>query len=110
MLGIKEIVYEKNGESLIINISDNCKISYKYISRVVDNELIFKYLEHLFRIIDDWRKEYVDTRIIDGGIWKLSINYVNGNKKEYRGKGTYPNNFEAFERLNQKLIIEVQNG
>ena len=30
--------------------------------------------------------------------------------KKYYGKSSYPTNFEAFERLNQKLIDEVQNG
>ena len=48
--------------------------------------------------------------MIDGSSWSLSIIYSNGNKKEYSGKSSYPNNFEAFERLNQKLIDEVQNG
>ena len=48
--------------------------------------------------------------MIDGINWDLSIIYYDGNKKEYRGRANYPNNFEAFERLNKKLINEVQNG
>ena len=69
-----------------------------------------EYLRNLFCIIDSWNKEYINTKMIDGSSWSLSIIYSNGNKKEYSGKSSYPNNFEAFERLNQKLINEVQNG
>lgn len=110
MIGIRSIIYEKNSQFLIVNIANKSEIFYKGISIVVDNNLIFEYLKSLFCIIDDWKNEYVNTRIIDGDNWKLSIVYTSGNKKEYNGKSNYPNNFEAFERLNQKLIQEVQNG
>ena len=66
--------------------------------------VIFKYLELLFNIIDNWQEKYIDTKIIDGDYWKLSITYIDDSKKEFYGKSNYPTNFEAFERLNQNLI------
>lgn len=111
MKDIKIIIYEINGQTLLsIDIGEKIQIKYKDISSVISEEKFFKYLEKFFGIIDNWDKEYINTNVIDVNNWKLSIIYSNGNKKEYRGKSSYPNNFEAFERLNQELIDEVQNG
>ena len=111
VIGVKCIIYEKNNRSLVININnEESKIQNNDISKSIDNKLVFKYLDSLYRIIDGWQKEYIDTRIIDGDSWKLSITYINGSRREYYGKSSYPTNFEALERLNQKLIDEVQNG
>jgi len=111
VIGVKCIIYEKNNKSLIISINnEESKIQNNDILKSIDNKFVFKYLDSLYRIIDDWQKEYIDTRIIDGDSWKLSITYINGSKREYYGKSSYPTNFEALERLNQKLIDEVQNG
>ena len=110
MKDIKSIIYEIDGQTLSINIGKKSQIKYKDISIIISEEKTFEYLRNLFCIIDSWNKEYINTKTIDGSNWKLSIIYSNGNKKEYSGKASYPNNFEAFERLNQKLIDEVQNG
>lgn len=110
MLGIKSITFEKNGKSLNLYISDKSVITYKDISKVIDNNIVFKFLESFFSIIDSWQREYINPKIIDGEYWNLSITYMNDSKKEYYGRANYPSNFEAFERLNQKLINEVQNG
>ena len=111
VIGIKCMVYKKNNNSLIISINNyECIIQNNDILISIDNKLVYKYFDSLYRIIDDWQKEYIDTRIIDGDSWKLSITYMDGSKQEYYGKSSYPTNFEAFERLNQQLISEVQNG
>ena len=111
MIGVKYIIYENNNKSLTISTNnEESIIKNNDILESIDNTLVFKYLDSLYRIIDDWKKEYIDTRIIDGDSWKLSIIYVSGNKREYYGKSSYPTNFEAFERLNQKLIDEAHNG
>ena len=110
MKGIKSIIYEINEQTLSINIGEKSQVKYKDILSIISEEKVFKYLRNLFGIIDNWDKEYINTSMIDGSSWKLSIIYSNGNKEEYNGRSSYPNNFEAFERLNQKLINEVQNG
>ena len=110
MIGVYSIIFEKNDSTLIISINNESTLKYKDISKRVDNSLIFNYLESLFSIIDGWEKEYIDITTVDGASWKLSINYIDGSKLEYSGKSNYPSNFEAFERLNQNLINEVQNG
>ena len=101
MRSIKSITYEIDGLTLSINIREKIQIKYMDISSIISEEKVFEYLKNLFSIIDNWDKEYINTRIIDSNNWKLSIIYSNGNEKEYRGKSSYPNNFEAFERLNQ---------
>lgn len=110
MRSIKSITYEIDGRTLSINIREKIQIKYMDISSIISEEKVFEYLKNLFSIIDNWDKEYINTRIIDSNNWKLSIIYSNGNEKEYRGKSSYPNNFEAFERLNQELIYGVKNG
>ena len=111
MIGVKHITYEKNNKRLSISINnEESTIKTNDILKSINNELVLKYLDSLYRIIDNWQKEYIDTSVIDGDSWNLSITYVNGNKKEYYGKASYPTNFEALERLNKELIDEVQNG
>lgn len=107
MIGVKSVIFERNNQSLIINIGNESKVSYKDITKIADDEEILKYLESLFRIIEHWKEEYIDTKMIDGDDWRLSIIYLDGNKKEYYGKADFPTNFEALERLNQKLVDEV---
>ena len=107
MIDVQSVIFERNNQSLIIHIGNESKVSYKDISKIVDKEEIFKYLESLFRIIDHWEEEYIDTKIIDGDDWRLSIVYLDGKKKEYYGKAEFPTNFEALERLSQKLVYEV---
>ena len=107
VIGVKFVIYEKNNRNFIISINDEeSKVENNYFSKTIDNKLVFKYLDSLYRIIDGWQKEYIDTRIIGGDSWKLSITYINGSRREYYGKSSYP----TLERLNQKLIDEVQNG
>lgn len=110
MIGIKGISFKKNNETLNISIGAESKMYYRDILLLIDNNIIFKYLENLLSIIDSWQNEYIDTEIIDGDSWKLSIIYDDESKKEYFGKACFPYNFEALERLNQKLIGEVLNG
>ena len=110
MKGVKSVIYQIDGQNLVINIGNKNQIKYKDISCIISEEKTFEYLRNLFCIIDSWNKEYFNTKMIDGSSWNLSIIYYNGNKKEYSGKSSYPKNFEAFERLNQKLIDEVHNG
>lgn len=111
MIDIKSIVYEKNGICLLkINIDDENKIFYNGISKVINDEVVFEYLKKLFNIIDGWKNEYIEISLIDGDSWKLSISYKNGNTVEYKGRSNYPSNFEAFERLNEKLISEGIGG
>lgn len=110
MKDVKIIIYEINNRTLSINIGEKNIIKYNNILSTISEEKIFEYLLNLFRIIYNWNEKYIDISVIDGNNWKLSIIYSNGNKKEYIGKSSYPNNFETFERLNRKLIDEVQNG
>lgn len=110
MKGIKQIIYQYNNGSLIISIeNDKSKIQNNDTLLFVDNKLIFNYLDSLYRIIYNWKKEYNNMGLIDGSSWKLSITYENDNIEEYSGMSNYPTNFEAFERLNHKLISEAQN-
>jgi len=107
MFGVKSVIYENNNEFLIIDIGDECKVSYKNISRVIDNKIVYKYLESLLIIVSNWRSEYINIGIIDGEIWKLTLNLIDGSKKEYNGRSDFPINFESFEFLNREIIKEV---
>lgn len=109
MFGIRNIIYENNNNSFIIKIGNDSEniILYNGILKVIDNEIAFNYLVTLFSIIDNWDIKYINTQTIDGDSWNLSINYVDGRKREHYGHAHYPSNFEALERLTRKLIDEV---
>ena len=108
--GIKSIIYEMDGHAFVININEKSEVIYRDVLGVVGKECILEYLRNFFGIIDSWDNEYINMQEIDGSKWILSIIYSNGNVKEYSGRASYPNNFEAFERLNLNLIKEVQYG
>lgn len=110
MMGVKSIIFERNGYFLIVNFGDECEIIYKNSLRKIDRNLAFEYLDAVLGIIDNWKNEYIDTKIIDGDSWKLFIIYVNGKKREYYGRASFPANFEEIERLNVRLMEEVLNG
>ena len=108
-MNINSIVYEKDNYKFIINVNE-CKIQYANTLKVVDQKMVFDYLNSLYGLICEWKDEYINSHMIDGEYWNLSIIFNDGSKKEYRGKASYPYNFDAFESLNQKLIDEVYNG
>lgn len=110
MKDIKSIECIINNHALIINIGEKIQIEYENRLGIISKEKIFEYLINLFCIIDSWDEEYIDTKMIDNSKWELTIIHSNGIKINYHGKSNYPNNFEAFERLNQRLIEEVYNG
>lgn len=107
MLGIKSIFFEYNNEQITITIQEENSINYKGIKAELNNEKTFKYIEHLFRIIDSWQPNYIDNSTTDNITWKLTITYQDNHTKEYKGKAHFPNNFEALIRLNKELISEV---
>lgn len=110
MIDIKKIVYRNNDSYLIINIGNESTIQYNDIIRPINNSLVIEYVSSLYNLISDWKNKYVDHTVIDGNSWDLSIIFNDGNKKEYSGKAASPANFEAFERLNLKIISEVIYG
>lgn len=103
MLGVKNITYTRNNSSFCIDIGEENTIFYENIKREIKEDEIFNYLNNLFRIIDTWQEEYINTSLIDGDNWELLINYTDGRIKKYSGHAAFPSNFEAFERLNQDI-------
>ena len=107
MFGVKSIVYQHNKENFIITIDEKCTIQYLNITKEVEKKLILDYLDVFFRIISEWDNEYIDLETIDGNEWSLTITFENDEKEVFSGKAKYPKNFEAYERLNKKLIKEA---
>lgn len=112
---IKNVMYEKNlmlsspeyfkivicEDSNILEYSDN-----KYMDSIknpkiqqVNDELVNKYFDKLFRIIDGWKNEYVKNDIVDGTQWQLQITYKDDNIKHYFGKNDFPSNFEYLDKI-----------
>lgn len=106
MIGIKSIAYETNVQKLLINVNKKIQITYNESSWIISEEKFFDYVSNLFNIISNWNNEYIDIKSNDSSTWKLTIIFSNNDKKEYSGRSYYPYNFEAFKRLNQKLIEE----
>jgi len=73
----------------------------------VDDELVMKYFDQLFRIIDGWENKYVNDNIVDGMDWQLQITYKSGTVKHYFGKNDFPNNFEYLDKIKYEIINKV---
>lgn len=101
---VKSIIFEDGYDKMSIDIGNRNTVTYNSTTITITNDELFNYLFLLFKIIEDWQTEYIDLTVIDGGIWKLSIDYLDGTKKKYLGRSKYPSNFHALENLNKKLI------
>ncbi len=106
---IKNVIYKNNNAEFILNINSKSTIKYNDELYSVDNKLVLKYITSLYSIIEDWQEEYIDTVDIDGNFWELTLIYSNDTKKEYTGRSSYPDNFEAFEDLIYKILKEVRH-
>ncbi len=106
MIDVKEVLFERNGKNLILSLENEAEVFFQDVSRKIEPTVAFNYLSDLMLIIDNWQNKYIDYSIIDGEHWKLVIIYLDGSKKEFVGKGCFPNNFEAVEKINQKLTGE----
>lgn len=118
---IKKVVYEKQQSLfpketfLIGNLENIYELTYPdinekdgYKTKEIKKELAEEYFDKLFRLINRWEKHYENTKdvIMDGTQWKLQIEYINGEIREYTGKNEFPYNFEDLEEINKALINE----
>ena len=107
MMGLKNIIFEKNNKYFSIEIDEICKLSYSGVSVIVDRQLMYEYLNAFIKIVSSWKEEYTNYTTNDFQKWNLTIIFLNGKQKHYCGYSDFPSNFEMFEFLNQKLIDEV---
>lgn len=100
--GIKSIILIKEGlaksEFKIIN-DDGFNMYFNNEIKRLNNDLMLYFLDKFFRIIADWKNEYINNNGIDYEYWDLKIEYSDNSIKEYKGRGMYPNNFIALENL-----------
>ena len=108
---IKQLMPSMNEEYFELEICENRNI-LKYGSMKnkkhlnISNEQVIHYIDQLFRIIDGWESEYIETRIIDGIAWELQVTYLDGNKECYKGRNDFPNNFEYLDKIKNELVLE----
>lgn len=74
------------------------------IIKEIDNEMAKEFLDQLFRIIDGWENEYINSNFLDGIEWQLEIKYQDNEVLYYSGKNDFPDNFEYLDRLKYKLL------
>ena len=74
------------------------------IIKDIDNEMAKEFLDQLFRIIDGWENEYINSNFLDGIEWQLEIKYQDNEVLYYSGKNDFPDNFEYLDRLKYKLL------
>ena len=74
------------------------------IIKEIDNEMPKEFLDQLFRIIDGWENEYINSNFLDGIEWQLEIKYQDNEVLYYSGKNDFPDNFEYLDRLKYKLL------
>lgn len=74
------------------------------IIKEIDNNILKEFLDQLFRIIDGWENEYINSNFLDGTEWQLEIKYQDNEVIYYSGKNDFPDNFEYLDRLKYKLL------
>lgn len=70
----------------------------------ISDEIVMDFLDKLFRIVDSWNEKYINNNTFDGTKWQLVIKFRDGHSRQYYGKDSYPNNFEALENLKYNII------
>lgn len=105
-MNIKNITYNHNRQYFIIDLHNN-QITYNNLTVPVTKESINTYFITFLNLMTNWQEEYLDTRLIDGSNWQITINFLDNHCKTYSGHGSYPANFEAIERLISQIISEV---
>ena len=91
------IVIRDNVISLIEGNSCYEKIINKDINFISDA------CEQLSKIMFGWKEEYIGSRSIDGEKYHITIN-INHKKKKYKIQNKFPNNWEEFLELKEKIM------
>lgn len=104
----KEIGIKAQSYKIEINDNENTLIYTDYLNNLhtlkVSDENVSLFFDSFFRIIDDWKEEYIDNTIIDGLEWKIKIKYKNGYVKKYYGKNKTPINFSMIDKIQKEFI------
>lgn len=118
---IKSIVYEKKSmptleEHFKLEIGENTS-SFGYAINKnkskadnINNKLVMKFVDDLYRVIDSWESNYEDSNLIDGTEWNLQIIYRDGKIQSYSGRNNFPSNFEYLEKIKRELIDNIFGG
>ena len=105
-MNIKNITYKHHHQYFVLDFNQS-KITYNHLTVPVTNEILTNYLRTFLNIIASWHEEYLDTSVIDGNTWQITINFLDNPPKIYSGHGCYPANFESLNRLISQIISEV---
>ena len=109
MVEVKSIIFTRNNKSFIIDNKEKPILNYNGLIISINENQIIKYLNSLYRIINSWEHEYINNNRVDADIWTLLITYRDDSIDEYKGRNSYPYNFESLEELNYNLVDEVLN-
>lgn len=105
-MNVKNIIYNNNRRYFVVDFNQN-QVTYDNITVPVSKEIITNYLMSFFNIMVTWKEGYLNNSVIDGSDWKITVNFLDNSNKIYTGHGSYPDNFEAIERLISQIISEV---
>jgi len=62
-----------------------------------------KYSNKINKITKKWAAKYVNNNIMDGYQWSLSFLFRNGEKKDYYGSNSFPDNWNDFKKILTKI-------
>jgi hypothetical protein len=80
----------------------------------VEEELWKNFLNDLIETVEiqNWKKNYIDSMILDGYAWKITITSHKNGVATFYGQNDKPENFEAFtqlvELIKEKIGIEKE--
>lgn len=68
-------------------------------------EFFLKYINEIIKI-EKWKKEYINSYILDGEQWEIKIFYDDKEPVEKYGINAYPKTFRDFDKLFNELLIK----
>ena len=68
-----------------------------------DEEEVEELYYQLYDIIFSWKQEYIGDRVYDGEKYLIELD-VNHKKKKYKIQNKYPNNWEQFLKIKEKIM------
>lgn len=91
------IIIRGNGISLIEGNSCYEKVLSRDVGFI--NDVEYK----LSKIMFGWKEEYIGTRSVDGERYHITVD-VNHKKKKYKIQNKFPDNWEEFINLKERII------
>lgn len=70
---------------------------------IINRNIVDNIYEELFKIVFNWKQEYIGERIYDGEKYLIEFE-INHKKKKYKIQNKFPSNWDAFLNVRNRIL------